>query len=206
MIKIHLVQGKTTLILPVTPESYTISSSQNHQTVNIVSLGDLNLMGNKGLKELSFSSFFPFSNVHGGYKAQTAFKPPFTLCKTIQGWKDSKKIVRAVITGTNINTEFLINDFSYEQKDGSGDVYYTLSLSEYVRPKVTLKTGQVVSLAKNRSTKTNKAELYTVKKGDTLKKIAKAKLGSSSKFKELAKLNGINPPYTLKVGQVIKLK
>ncbi len=206
MIKIHLVQEKTVFILPVTPESYSISSSQNNQTVNIVSLGDLNLMGNKGLKELSFSSFFPASNIHGGYKTQAAFKNPFTLCKTIQNWKDGKKIVRAVITGTNINTEFLIKDFSFEQKDGSEDVYYTLALTEYVRPKVKIKTGAVVSLAKNRSTKTNNTRLYTVKKGDTLKKIAKAKLGSSAKFKELAKLNSISSPYKLKAGQVIKIK
>ena len=64
MIKIHLIHEKTTIILPVTPESYNISSSQNHQTVNVIALGDLNLMGNKGLRELSFSSFFPFSKVH----------------------------------------------------------------------------------------------------------------------------------------------
>lgn len=206
MIKIHLVQEKTVLVLPVTPENYTISSKQNNQTVNIVSLGDLNLMGNKGLKALSFSAFFPASNIHGGYKAQAAFQNPFTLCKTIQNWKNGKKIVRVVITGTNINTEFLIDEFSFEQKDGSGDVYYSLSFSEYVRPKIKIKTGTVVSLAKNRSTKTNQSQLYTVKKGDTLKKIAKAKLGSSSKFTQLAKLNGINSPYKLKVGQVIKIK
>lgn len=206
MIKIHLIHEKTTIILPVTPESYSISSSQNHQTVNVIALGDLNLMGNKGLRELSFSSFFPFSKVHGGYTAQDAFKNPFTLCKTIQSWKDRKKIVRVVITGTNINTEFLIKDFSYSQSDGSGDVYYSLAFSEYVRPKVTIKTGTVVSLAKNRSTKKAKTKTYKVKKGDTLKSIAKAKLGSSAKFKELAKLNKISSPYKLKVGQVIKIK
>ena len=204
--KIHLMRDKNILTLPVTPESYNLSTSQNNQTVNIVSLGDINLMGNKGLRELSFSSFFPGKKVHGGYQTQADFRPPFVLCSTISNWKSSKQIIRVIITGTNINMEFLINEFSYEQKDATGDVYYSISLSEYVRPKVTLKIGNVVSLAKNRSKKPNETQFYTVKKGDTLKKIAKAKLGSSSNFKKLAKINGISAPYKLKAGQVIKLK
>lgn len=204
--KIHLMRDKNILTLPVTPESYNLSTSQNNQTVNIITLGDINLMGNKGLRELSFSSFFPGGKVHGGYQAQADFRSPFVLCNTISNWKNNKQIIRVIITETNINAEFLINEFSYEQKDATGDVYYSISLSEYVRPKVTLKIGNVVSLAKNRSKKLNEAQLYKVKKGDTLKKIAKAKLGSSSKFKKLAKINGISAPYKLKAGQVIKLK
>lgn len=204
--KIHLMRDKKVLTLPVTPESYSLSTSQNNQTVNIVSLGDINLMGNKGLKELSFSSFFPGEKIHGGYQAQAAFRSPFVLCNTILNWKNNKQIIRVIITGTNINTEFLINEFSYEQKDATGDVYYSIALSEYVRPKVTLKIGNVVSLAKNRSKKLNEVQFYTVKKGDTLKKIAKAKLGSSKKFKKLAQLNLISAPYKLTAGQVIKIK
>lgn len=204
--KIHLMQEKTVLTLPVTPESYNVSTSQNNQTVNIISLGDLNLMGNKGLKELSFSSFFPANKVHGGYAAQAAFKEPFSLCNRLINWKNGKKIVRVIITGTNINTEYLINEFSYEQKDATGDIYYSIALSEYVRPKVTLKVGNVVTLASNRGKKESGEQFYTVKKGDTLKSIAKAKLGSSSKFKKLAQLNLIDAPYKLTPGQVIKIK
>lgn len=206
MIKIHLMKDNTVLTLPVTPESYSVETSQNNQTVNIVSLGDLNLMGNKGLKKLSFGSFFPSSNVHGGYQTQAAFREPWVLCNKIMNWKNNKKIVRVIITETNINAEFLIDEFGYEQKDGSGDVYYTLSFSEYVRPKIKLKVGNVVSLANNRGTKQDETQFYTVKKGDTLKSIAKAKLGSSKKFSTLAQLNLIEAPYKLTPGQVIKIK
>ena len=204
--KIHFMQGKTVITLPVTPESYSVSTSQNNQTVNIVSLGDLNLMGNKGLRELSFSSFFPASKLHGGYQTQAAFKEPFRLCNWFISWKNNKKVVRVIIEGTNINTEYLINEFSYEQKDGSGDVYYSISLSEYVRPKVTLKVGNVVTLANNRGKKSNEQQFYVVKRGDTLKTIAKAKLGSSRKFTKIAQLNMINAPYEITAGQVLKIK
>lgn len=46
------------------------------------------------------------------------------------------------------------------------------------------------------------AEYYTVKKGDTLSKIA-AMYGTT--YKKLAELNGIKPPYTIYVGQKIKI-
>lgn len=50
------------------------------------------------------------------------------------------------------------------------------------------------------------ADTYTVKKGDTLSGIAKKYLGSASKYKYLAQLNGIKSPYRIYVGQVLKLK
>ena len=195
--KIHFMQEKTVITLPVTPESYSVSTSQNNQTVNIVSLGDLNLMGNKGLRELSFSSFFPASKLHGGYQTQAAFKEPFRLMFNC-----------AIFVNFLLepNFAFLINEFSYEQKDGSGDVYYSISLSEYVRPKVTLKVGNVVTLANNRGKKSNEQQFYVVKRGDTLKTIAKAKLGSSRKFTKIAQLNMINAPYEITAGQVLKIK
>lgn len=46
---------------------------------------------------------------------------------------------------------------------------------------------------------------YKVKKGDTLQKIAAKYLGTSRRWKEIAKLNGIRDPAKLKVGKIIKL-
>ena len=48
-----------------------------------------------------------------------------------------------------------------------------------------------------------KEEYYTVKKGDTLSKIG-AKLGV--KWQDIAKLNNIKSPYTIYVGQKLKIK
>lgn len=46
---------------------------------------------------------------------------------------------------------------------------------------------------------------YTVKKGDTLSKIAKAMLGKASRYMEIAKLNNLSNPNKIKVGQVLKI-
>lgn len=47
---------------------------------------------------------------------------------------------------------------------------------------------------------------YTVKKGDTLETIAKVYLGSATRWKQIATLNGnIRDPKSIKVGQVLRL-
>ncbi|MBI4179973.1 tetratricopeptide repeat protein [bacterium] len=47
--------------------------------------------------------------------------------------------------------------------------------------------------------------VYTVRKNDSLSKIAKKFLGSTDRYVEIAKLNNIRKPYTLEVGQELKI-
>lgn len=44
--------------------------------------------------------------------------------------------------------------------------------------------------------------VYTVKRGDTLYRISRA---TGTSVKELARLNNISPPYTIEVGQKLKV-
>ncbi|MGW1261137.1 peptidoglycan recognition protein family protein [Streptomyces drozdowiczii] len=46
---------------------------------------------------------------------------------------------------------------------------------------------------------------YTVKKGDTLSSIARAKLGDAGRYKDIATLNGLSNPNAIHIGQVLKL-
>lgn len=50
-----------------------------------------------------------------------------------------------------------------------------------------------------------KNKRYTVKRGDTLSKIAAKQLGSAKRWREIAKLNNIRDPKNVKVGRVLKL-
>lgn len=193
--------------LPVLPESYTYSTSQNHQSINVVKTGEFLLLGNKNLEELSFSSFFPYSaESSAGYKTRCKFKEPLHRLNLLKGWKNNNRVIRVIFTKTNINQEFVITSFNYSQQDGSGDFYYDISLKAYQRQKVTVSIDGVTTLASARDEQTTSSRTYTVQPGDTLKSIAKAKLGSSSKFTEIAKLNHISAPYELKSGQVILLE
>ena len=47
------------LQLPVKPSDYTITVTNRNTTVNVIKAGDINLIGNTGLREITLASFFP---------------------------------------------------------------------------------------------------------------------------------------------------
>lgn len=167
--------------LPVVPASFIIDDGQNNVVVNITSLGDANLPGKKSLRELTLSSFFP--NQDYGFLVCKRKKNPYSYIDWLRKRKNNGTIMRVIITGADINFTCLIEKLEYGEDDASGDVNYTIELKEYV----TLKSSE----SKKTSSRLSKdpPKTYTVKKGDTLKKIAKKYLGSASKSKSLYKKN-----------------
>lgn len=114
--------------LPVTPEEFFCSVSNKNGTVNINNDGDYNMIGMTGLKSISLSSFFPAQ--YYSFCVCTP-KEPSEYVETIEAWRTSGYPVTIVITGTSINLDCLIESFTYGYKDGTEDIYYTLSLKEY---------------------------------------------------------------------------
>lgn len=166
---------KSRIVLPVLPENFEISGAWNNSTLNINSYGEVNMIGKRNLKAIPISSFFP-KQYNASYVSvsQGSLKDPYTYVKEIQRMQG--KICRLVITSTNINMLCTIEGFTYSEKDGTGDVDYTIDIKEYRNPYA-------------RSKKQQKSITYVCKTGDTLKKIAKKKLGSASKANSLYKLN-----------------
>lgn len=69
---------------------------------------------------------------------------------------------------------------------------------------VLLCTGLLLAgCSSNSGSGTYSGSVYTVKRGDTLYRISRA---TGTSVKELARLNGISPPYTIEVGQRIKVR
>lgn len=162
---------------PILPSSFEIQGQQGNTSVTVHSVGEVNLLGNANLKTVEISSFFPAQEYpfcqYIGFDLD-----PYVYVKKIENWKEKKYTPRLIITETNINLIVSIENFSYGENDATGDVYFTLSLKEYKNLTYT-----------KRPIKKTKTIKYTVKKGDTLKKIAKAKTGSSSNWKKIYQQN-----------------
>ena len=167
---------KKSILLPINPESFEISGSQNNQSLYIHNLGEINLKGKRGLYTISIESIFPaqrYNFQHG------EFHDPYDYyCKKIKSLYEKNTTVHLIITGTDINIFCTIETFTHGENDGSRDIKYTLALKEY----------REVVAAKRVSTK-KKGATHTWKKGDTWQKVVKKYLGSSKTWKTVRKNN-----------------
>ncbi|WP_342510590.1 hypothetical protein MKY34_11315 [Sporosarcina sp. FSL K6-1522] len=126
--------------LPIVPSEFKISSPVNNENFTTINQGDIKLFGERGLKSLVIASFFPHHDKHYPF-ARGENRLRWDYVKIIESWRDRKLRVRLIATGAPINIVMTIDDFEYGYQDGSGDIYYTLTLSEFKM--IQLKTKKV---------------------------------------------------------------
>lgn len=206
--------GAEKLCLPVNPESIEVSSPFAHTDINVVQLGEFTVIGDRGLKEFSFSSFFP-RDYNPTYCEYAEFPAPHECLETLERWRDTRKPIRFIVTGTRINYAVTIRDLSYdvERAGNPGDIYYALSLKEFqflrLRQEVDVKKKTPVKSKRppvvNKGSSTAKSSTYVVQAGDSLSKIAgrKETLGNANEWRKIYEANrkviGANPNM-LKIG------
>jgi len=124
-----LIQGTEKLQLPVPPPKYGIKRSQNNSTVIVEGIGEVSFIGKPKLAEIpTIESFFP-KQAYSFCQYKT-FPTPKECTGLIEKWITSGKPIRYLVTDA-INTECTIESFEYGERDGTGDVYFSLTLKEY---------------------------------------------------------------------------
>ena len=115
------------IILPVLPAKFEVNKPQNNDTFESISLGELKLIGLRGLKSISFESFFPIrdypflrDNLYSGH--EYVYK--------LDTWREKRVPIRILITDTPINMAVTIDDFKYSIGT-DGDIYYSITLGEF---------------------------------------------------------------------------
>lgn len=211
--------------LPVLPPEVGVESCTLNTVVNINELGNINLLGKSDLKKMTIECFFP--NQDYSFVTTQDRLNPYAYVELIEKWRLSQKPIRVIVTGTNINLAMAIERFYPREEDGSGDVYYTLELSEYVftnlkeqskkeysPPSVSSnklsdfelqQSKEVMELLVGRGDTRDIPDSYTVRPGDTLTTIAKMKTGNASNYSVIAEKNNIKNPNAITPGMVLKL-
>lgn len=221
-----LRQGGSQLRLPVNPAEFSIQSGNQNQTVTVVRRGEINLWGPEQLETITLASFFPKHWFSGC--SYTGFPEPWECVKMIDDWRNTGDPLRLIIVdskvGVDINMEVLAESFEKGLKGGSeGDVYYSVTLKRYKRinapetasiyqPTITRSTPPGSQQTSN-SDSTSKVNTvgsrnivaesggdYTVKEGDTLWDIAKAKYGIGSEWTKIFNANRDKLPDANSIG------
>ena len=198
-------------MLPVNPESFAFTEKHNNTSVNVNSIGEVNLLGKRDLKTGTISSHFPKRDRN--YANNSGRQAPYTYINKLLSWKSSGKPIQLIITGTKINFQVTIETLKYGEQDGTGDVYYDLTLKEYraveikktklkKKKKTTKKKSKLKRPAAKKKTKT-----YTVKSGDCLWNIAKKFYGNGAQYTKIYNANKgkIKNPNLIYPGQVLTI-
>lgn len=210
--KVSLINGKKRIVFPITPESFEVTDSWQNEELNINKLGLITMIGKRGLRSLTISSFlpkqsYPFINSGGTVygKASTKSQKESLADKKLKGYKDPWGVIRMlqswrgkVLTLFISNTEKLVSwpcvidgDFTYGQKDASGDVYFTITFKEYKKTKTKRSVKKPVhdKVDSLISGLPGSLDYYETKKGDTINKICRKFFGNTKKKKTLYKKN-----------------
>lgn len=194
--------------LPVKPTEFNVTVAHRNTVVNVIQLGDINLLGKTGLREVSLSSFFPDKDYNFSYNSGR--KTPIACVNQIEEWRNSGKPVRVIITGL-LNMEASIESFAWGERDATGDIYYTMALKEYKKIKTKKATVTVATVQpttrETKSAESSSGKTYTVVKGDCLWNIAKKFYGNGSQYTKIYNANKdkIKNPNLIYVGQVLTI-
>ena len=195
--------GETQFTFAVNPANITVSRPNVNRAVSLAMGGQVNLWGGRGLREVRLDTFLPRegSRFFDG-------RSPDTILSLLKSWQDSGDPIRLIISGTDINDAFLIEDLSESFREGDGDVWLSLQLREYkfqnVSQQQTGQTGQAGQTPQREDERIT-PKTYTVVKGDTLWDLAARFYGSGTKWGVLAQKNGITNPRRLQIGTVLYL-
>lgn len=199
--------------LPINPEKVDVSVGGNGEEFTIAKLGTINIPKDIALAEYSLESYFP---LHPTHLSTTTHMQPGYYIEKLRRWQRDKIPVRYIYANGSftINEAVTIESFEYNETDSSGDVYFKLSLKKYVFfaprkmvvKKATSKTTAVKKTTPPRQNPKPKYKTYSLKKGDSLWKVAQKYTGKGSNYPALAKLNNIKPSQYRKLPIGLKLK
>ncbi len=210
------------MLLPVTPEKLDISINNANKTVNLIDIGQVNILKRPNLSDVSFeflipSHKYPFAN--GSAMSVSDF------IGKLEKLKKNKKKFQFIVTRTmpngasSFSTNMKCSLESYTIKEDASrygtDVMVSVKLRQFksystktvkLQPTPTAVTATVEETRPtDNSPAPQTAQTYTVKRGDTLWKIAKQFYGDGSKYPVIASVSGVKNPDLILDGQVLTI-
>lgn len=192
------------MVLPVTPESFSVTFGIKTETVSIHTMGDVALPGLPISSTIPVDCMFPYHAYPFSYDSGD-YSDPYEYIEQLKAWTEGRNILRYVISDTGINLPVFIETVKYSEKDGTNDVYASIILRPYRELKaVKSLTNTVVRSSADREKKTT-VKTYRVVRGDTMWAIARAEYGDPTLCWKLADYNGKKDANILMVDEVLKL-
>lgn len=193
------------LTLPVTPGMYAIEHGRRVNSLTLLGAGEVNLPGSSARFHEQLEGFFPCRDYP--FLTPGAGTDPWAYVEWFEKRADAGRVLRFIVSDTPVNAPVILEPIRYEQRQGPGDIYYTLTLRGYAYLEAARyeNTSPAAGTARTAEAQPEHQERYTVRAGDTLSAIARRVYGDASLYGRLAAANGIQNPNLIYPGQVLKL-
>ena len=195
------------LTLPVTPLSYSWRKGALIETVQLDQIGEINLAAGAAMGDCTLEDVLLPAQRYPFLVPGAAADPEYYL-SALRAWRDQGTVVRLIVSGTGINESCLIESLTYGERDGTNDVYCSISLREWRKPEAAVLAVSGAQAQTDRDTQTGASyeKTYTVVSGDCLWNIAKKFYGSGTDYKRIAAANPfITNPNLIYPGQVLTI-
>ena len=219
MYRFYMKQNGEQILLPVAPSELITNVEGESEKVDLVDIGEGSIIRDIGLRRISFTVLLPAVQ-YSFVQTEGVFQPPIFFLNQFRQYKMSKKpvsliVFRKLADGTELfsgNIDVSFERYTVLERGGEqGDFWVEINLKEYRKItsatyKMEQKEGQTV--LEEFGVKREGKEIpntYTVKKGDSLWKIAQTMLNDGSRYKEIAEKNNIVNPNQIQVGQILRL-
>ncbi len=113
---------------PVVPQEFTVNFPSLNKTINVLNFGEVPILGANALRTWTISSFFPSQEYSF---CQCKPKDPNWYCYMIDNLKYHKTPCRIIVPSTRLNNSCSIEEFNWSIKDGTRDVYFSISFKEH---------------------------------------------------------------------------
>lgn len=115
--------------IPIPPPVIEVNSGTNSETVNIVNLGEVNILKGRQLKSVSFESSLPRYARSSAVTTRGEFRPPEDYIGLFEHAQATNTPLVFAVTGLGLNIKVNVESFEYVYD--TDYVNYNLSLKEY---------------------------------------------------------------------------
>lgn len=200
--------GRKKIELTVNPAECTITDPVEHIRENVDQMGQVNIPGKRGLKEVTISTFLPdrSSPFYDGETIKSALK-------LIERWKKKATKVRIIISDPKVNFKAMIDSDSVTLKEGQKDVYISWKFTEYKSLSVPtvesiqglINVSDPVLLPRTEEAAPSVGGTEIVNSKTTLWALAVKYYGDGNQWTKISAANGNIDPKKLQEGMVLTI-
>jgi len=194
-------------LCPIAPEKLNITIKNNNKTFSLINDGEINILKDPGLSDVSFSVLlpnqdYPFAVYADGFNSSDYYLNKLELLKT------NKSNFRFIVTRDTFITNMLVSLESYTILEDAGDgtdVTVSINLKQYndIKTKILTVINGVATVTETRSSQKVLPDYHVANGTETLWEICKKYLGDGEKYIDIAELNDISDVNNIVKGKVI---